>query len=66
MQCKTDIDKEGRKRISWRCRLCGYDLKFHTKDMKYIPFFAVHHLMEKHCLSKYDVWAYDPWTFRRL
>ena len=60
MCTKQFIDEQGRPRLRWVCRLCGYELAFHAKDSGYIPFFAVHHLMEQHSLAAEDVSAYDP------
>ena len=60
MCSKRFIDEQGRARLRWVCRLCGYELVFHVKDSGYIAFFAVHHLVEQHGLTAEDVSAYDP------
>ena len=60
MCSKQYIDDQGRTRLRWVCWLCGYELAFHAKDSGYIPFFAVHHLVEQHGLTAEDVSAYDP------
>jgi len=59
MCSKQFIDAKGRTCLRWACRLCGYELVFHAKDSGYVPFFAVHHLMEQHDLTTEDVSAYD-------
>lgn len=45
--------------IDWRCPFCGHEWNFTPNDLEYVNFMVVHHLVDKHRISKGGILAYD-------
>ena len=44
---------------NWRCPFCSHEWNFAPNDMEYFNFMVVHHLVDKHRISKGGILVYD-------
>jgi hypothetical protein len=55
-----DSQGEGRQLgKDWRCPFCDHEWNFAPNDLEYASFMVVHHLVDKHRISKGGILAYD-------